>query len=123
MSTTLVIVVAAIVILITALVLIGVFTGGIATFQNIFNPWAQQTGLTALCQSKCQTGCIANDPPKGPDYSVEIDGEMKDCPGTCVCEGWGTQTQPPCNSFTVIACPSDRCKTTGCAEGVACCSK
>ena len=89
MSTTLVIVVSAVVILITALVVIGVFTGGLGNFQNIFNPWVKQTGISTLCQSKCQTGCFTGSPPLD-TYYVEVDGEQQVCP---ICDCTGTQNE------------------------------
>ena len=94
MSTSIVIIVAAVVILITALVVIGVFTGGLGIFQSIFNPWAEQTGESALCQSKCQTTCFTTGkPPSAENYVIDDDGVPKSCTGLgyeCKCSGQGT---------------------------------
>lgn len=109
MSTSIVIIVAAVVILVTALIVIGVFTGGLGTFQSFFNPWAQNTGIDALCQSKCQSSCFSTGKPPS-DYTVEVNGEKQDCPTPCTCSNCAAKGE---------ACSITRpCCTGTCTNGI-----
>jgi amino acid transporter len=83
MQTSIVVIVAAVVILITALIVISVFTGGLGTFNNIFNPWANQTGLTARCQAECSTQCVMYPTETGTPSTYSKECKEKGIP--CVC--------------------------------------
>ena len=117
MSTSIVIIVAAVVILITALIVIGVFTGGLSIFQSIFNPWAAQTGESALCQSKCQTSCFTTG--KQPEkYEIDVEGTSTSCTSLgypCTC-GNCVKSGEPCTALT--KCCTGTCPTAADAEKI-----
>ena len=81
MTMPLVIVVASVVILVTALILIGVFTRGLGTFQNIFNPWAEDSSSTIICNNNCQQACLLGSTPPS---TVKIGDKTVVCP-PCPC--------------------------------------
>ncbi|UCD02715.1 MAG: hypothetical protein JSV63_02915 [Candidatus Aenigmatarchaeota archaeon] len=69
LSLTLSIVIIAIVLLVTALVIMTIFGSQIAQILSILNPWSQQALESNLCQQKCATWCQLNpgltSPPNG----------------------------------------------------------
>ena len=95
MSTSLVLIVAAIVILITALVVVTVFGGGIQNFLNFFNPWSELTVARSTCDTACAQICITHPGEGTPSgwSSTEItyEGTKKKCDEigahgfSCVC--------------------------------------
>ncbi len=60
MSMTLTIVVVAIVLLVTALVIMTVFGAQMAQVMGVLNPWSSSMLQSSLCQQKCATACQLN---------------------------------------------------------------
>ena len=71
MRTSLELVVIAIILLITAVVVLGIFTGGIQNFTSIFNTQSDQQIKTSLCMSACANYCMLHpqtDPSKPHEF-------------------------------------------------------
>jgi len=107
MSTSLVLIVSAIVILITALVVITVFGGGMQNFLSIFNPWGETTAAVAQCQGVCQQLCLTHgetgEPPGWSEAKATYNSELRNCkgqiPGVPPCDCSSFQIGLTCNSY------------------------
>jgi len=83
LSTTLSIVIIAIVLLVTALVIMTIFGGSMANIIGILNPWSKEMLETNLCQQKCAAYCQANPETTGTDW-INIKIQRKDDKGTII---------------------------------------
>jgi hypothetical protein len=84
MSYAIVIIVTSVVVLIVGLVVMGIFSGGMGTFQGVFNPLAQQTGDTARCESTCTTLCSLD---STTGYPESYPLECTESGHVCLCHG------------------------------------
>ena len=103
MSLTLTIVVIAIVLLVTALVIMTIFGAQMAQVMGILNPWSTAMLETNLCQQACATWCQLHQGQGGPvggwnDLTVKTQTGDENCKvimtravgtdtGTCECLG------------------------------------
>jgi hypothetical protein len=84
LSLTLTIVIIAIVLLVTALVIMTIFGGQMAQVLGILNPWSSAMLETNLCQQACATWCQLHQGQPGTDWSaLDVDTQ--------------TQENKPCN--------------------------
>lgn len=70
LSLTLTIVIVAIVLLVTALVIMTIFGAQMAQIMGVLNPWSSAMLETNLCQQACSTWCSLNPGDTGPDWGV-----------------------------------------------------
>ncbi len=99
LSLTLTIVIVAIVLLVTALVVMTIFGGQIAQFIGILNPWSEAMLKQSLCNQKCAAYCqghvgISKPVPWGDIGEIDAQSDpkkcsviMKDISEDCVCRG------------------------------------
>ncbi len=105
LSLTLTIVIIAIVLLVTALVIMTIFGSQMAQVIGVLNPWSSSMLESSLCQQKCATWCQLNPDKSGPTggwgaFEVETsDGKPENCDtvmaraagddvGNCKCLGF-----------------------------------
>ncbi len=99
LSLTLTIVIVAIVLLVTALVVMTIFGGQIAQFIGILNPWSEAMLKQSLCNQKCAAYCqghVGIDRPVPWSTIKDIDAQsepkacsviMADISDDCICRG------------------------------------
>jgi hypothetical protein len=99
LSLTLTIVIVAIVLLVTALVIMTIFGGQIAQFIGILNPWSEAMLKQSLCNQKCAAYCqghVGIDRPVlwSEIPNIDAQSEPKDCQtimagisDNCICRG------------------------------------
>ena len=132
LSLTLTIVIVAIVLLVTALVVMTIFGGQIAQFIGILNPWSEAMLKQSLCNQRCAAYCqghvgITDPVPwSNPALTIDAQSEPKDCStimsgisDNCICRGIpvaGTtelSKGASCTGVTDARCPSPQtCKPT-----------
>jgi len=111
MNIALTVVVAAIVILITALVVITIFGSGVTQVSGIAE-------ARSLCQTQCQTSCQATGSKPitwGVPTVRDSGGDLKSCEGlglSCPCSG----TTPSGGGTTGNCIGRGRCSSSGCAS-------
>jgi hypothetical protein len=84
LSLTLTIVIIAIVLLVTALVIMTIFGGQMAQIIGILNPWSTAILESNLCQQKCATYCQLNPGTEGTDWiDLEVTVQGQTGPKKC----------------------------------------
>ncbi|MBN2330732.1 MAG: hypothetical protein JXC85_02855 [Candidatus Aenigmarchaeota archaeon] len=136
LSLTLTIVIVAIVLLVTALVVMTIFGGQIAQFIGILNPWSEAMLKQSLCNQKCAAYCqghVGISEPVSWNTIGEIDAQsepkncgtiMQDISENCVCRGipvagTGKSEGQSCSGTTDTSCASPltcKPKTQGSTE-------
>jgi hypothetical protein len=79
LSMTMNVIIIAIVLLVTALVVMTIFGGQIAQFLGILNPWSAGMLESNLCSQACATWCSLNQGSSGTDWStLTVDTQTQD---------------------------------------------
>ncbi len=76
------IIIIAVVLLVAALVVMTIFSGQIAQFIGVLNPWSQQRISENLCYDQCASWCRAHAGEAGQEWSdveVETQGGTRKC--------------------------------------------
>jgi hypothetical protein len=84
LSLPLTIVIIAVVLLVSALVVMTVFSGQMAQFIGVLNPWSQQRISESLCYDQCASWCRAHAGEAGLEWA---DVEVETQGGTSTCDG------------------------------------
>jgi len=127
MRVTLLVIVSAVVILILAVVLVTIFSGGIERFLQIWGVFSTEQLVSARCQTKCQELCAnsgaKSGKPLGWTGSVKVGGATYSCSQygfTCDCSRYmpgsivpGTSAKKkvgePCNPANPSECETGKC--------------
>jgi hypothetical protein len=99
LSLTLTIVIVAIVLLVTALVIMTIFGGQMAQFIGILNPWSESMLKQSLCNQKCAAYCqghtgVTDPVPWSTIRNIDAQSDPKACStimneisDACICRG------------------------------------